>query len=77
MNTLDGGFAITDYNNDVNGNLTYTSGTFRNFVEAIKEVLLSQETMAELSSAGRRRIENDLNWNKISDKYYDVFTRML
>jgi len=77
VNTLSGGFAITDYNNDINGNLTYTSGTFKNFVEAIKEILLSHDTAAELSCAGIRRIENDLNWNKISNKYYEVFTRIL
>lgn len=77
VNTLSGGYVITDYNKDINGNLTYTPGTFKNFVEAIKKVLLLQATTAELSDAGRRRIENDLNWEKISDKYYDLFTRLL
>jgi len=77
VNTLSGGYAITDYNNDVNGNLTYTSGTFKNFVESIKEVLLSEKTSVELSCAGRRRISNDLNWGNISDKYYNIFMRIL
>tara|TARA_Y100000034_G_scaffold92333_1_gene111552 strand:- start:1502 stop:2620 length:1119 start_codon:yes stop_codon:yes gene_type:complete len=75
-NTQDlcGGIVIDSAARRFNGSCNYTETTVKDMAISISNLLDDREYMNDLSDAGKKMIDTDLNWEKICQSYDRVFS---
>ena len=73
VSSLAGGIVVKG-DSKVEGKWQYTPRVFSEFEEALFLLLTNKQKCLELSSAGRKRIEAEFNWENSKKMYYKLFT---
>ena len=73
VETLKGGLIVKDLKKDLDNNLCYTEETYNTFAMLILKLLLDETFNCELGTEGINMINEELNWDIISEKYYNLF----
>ena len=62
--------------NGVNGYVV-RAGDIRGLIEKIIELLLDEEKRLKMSIEARKHAEENFDWNRIADRYYNVYCRVI
>lgn len=71
---LKGGFMVPPSGKNGLGFMTYNNATYDMFADRLDSLLGDEALWSEMSSKGRQEVEEIYNWDKIADRYHEVFS---